>query len=182
MFRFSFYRHMSGWLRSEDPPEIQEAISALERAPVLGRLSQEERRELAYSGHFRCFAPGEVIYHQGDPGLGMYLITRGTVELLVHVPESGPQDVATLGAGQFFGELTLFGPYRRFFTGIAVDEVHTLCLFRPDLEALRIRRPGLTSKFYAAMAEHLSAQVVALLGRLQELQGPITALQLLIPQ
>ncbi|MCS7083128.1 MAG: cyclic nucleotide-binding domain-containing protein [Bacteroidota bacterium] len=173
------WHRLSSWVRPQDPSEIAEALGALQRTRVLRHLTEAERRELAYAGHFRRFSPQEVIHYQGDPGLGLYLITRGVVELLVQTPV-GMQDVATLGVGQFFGELTLFGPYRRLFTAVAAEEVHALCLFRPDLEALRSRQPALAAKLYAGLAEHLAAQLVLLLQGLQETQGTLSALQTLL--
>jgi ABC-type lipoprotein export system ATPase subunit len=51
--------------------------------------------------------PGEIILHQGAPPEGLYIITKGQVEVVLH-PLRGPEFVATrLERGQYFGEIEL---------------------------------------------------------------------------
>jgi NADH dehydrogenase len=50
------------------------------------------------------FEPGQYVFHKGDPGDRFYLIERG--QAAVYLDEHGPP-VATLGAGQHFGEGSL---------------------------------------------------------------------------
>ena len=52
----------------------------------------------------RTFKPGELIYQQGDEGDRMYIITKGTVEVLW--ADSGEEEtvVDELGEGDHFGE------------------------------------------------------------------------------
>jgi glucose-6-phosphate 1-dehydrogenase len=49
------------------------------------------------------FQPGEVVLHKGETGSEMYLISRGEVEV---IDDSGKVK-ATLGEGNFFGEISL---------------------------------------------------------------------------
>lgn len=52
------------------------------------------------------FAPQEVLFHQGDPPTGIFLIEEGTVEVF---RESGSRTItlARLGRGEVVGELAL---------------------------------------------------------------------------
>ncbi|NBT23929.1 hypothetical protein EBT11_04685 [bacterium] len=54
------------------------------------------------------YTPGDTILHHGEPGDTMYLINRGEVEVVD--PKQGV--VATLGGGDYFGELALLDPDR----------------------------------------------------------------------
>jgi len=54
------------------------------------------------------YTPGDTIIHHGETGSTMYLINRGEVEVLD--PKQGV--VATLGEGEYFGELALLDPDR----------------------------------------------------------------------
>ncbi|TVQ73049.1 MAG: cyclic nucleotide-binding domain-containing protein, partial [Balneolaceae bacterium] len=52
------------------------------QSPFLWRMSQLERYEFLQLSHRRRFKAGEYVYHQGDPGTGLYMIEQGAVELL----------------------------------------------------------------------------------------------------
>lgn len=52
------------------------------------------------------FSPGELVIRQGDPGDSMYVIERGEVAVRLEV-DGAEREVATLGPGKFFGEMSL---------------------------------------------------------------------------
>ena len=54
------------------------------------------------------YTPGDTIIHHGETGSTMYLINRGEVEVVD--PKKGV--VATMGEGEYFGELALLDPDR----------------------------------------------------------------------
>jgi len=54
------------------------------------------------------YTPGDTIIQHGEPGSAMYLINRGEVEVVD--PKQGV--VATMGEGEYFGELALLDPDR----------------------------------------------------------------------
>jgi len=86
-----------------DTRERRAVAAALGEAPLFSSLSPRHTRQMARRTTVRSF-PGEAfIFHQGDKGLGFYLILRGRVL----VRRSG-RTLARLGPGEFFGELALF--------------------------------------------------------------------------
>ena len=52
--------------------------------------------------NFETYAPGQMIFEEGQPGLFMYVVKEGEVEVLV-----GTDVVETLDAGEIFGEMAL---------------------------------------------------------------------------
>ena len=52
------------------------------------------------------FAPGETIIRQGEPNDSFYMIARGYTDVILHRPQ-GEVGLATLGPGEYFGEVTV---------------------------------------------------------------------------
>ncbi len=61
------------------------------------------------------FETGEVIFHQGDVGDYLYIIVEGEVEVIKE-KDGEEKKVATLGSGEFFGEIALLSHERRTAT------------------------------------------------------------------
>jgi CRP-like cAMP-binding protein len=64
-------------------PQIREsnAALALQGVPFFTHLQEDHASELAKSLVPRRFSSGQVIFHLGDPGGLLYLISRGKVKI-----------------------------------------------------------------------------------------------------
>jgi len=71
---------------------------------------------------------GETILEQGDEADRFYVIAGGEVTVTRRSPEGEDVALATLGPGQFFGEIGLLAETRRTATVRAVDDVELLSL------------------------------------------------------
>jgi CRP-like cAMP-binding protein len=80
----------------------------------------------------RLYADGEIIVRQGDRGTCMYVIQSGSVVVL---DEGGGQELelATLKAGDFFGEMAIFEREVRSATIRARGEARVLTIDRRTL-------------------------------------------------
>jgi CRP/FNR family transcriptional regulator, cyclic AMP receptor protein len=75
------------------------------------------------------FPTGAVICRQGDPGHEMFVISRGRVRLTIG-REGIEKEVALLGPGEFFGELSLLSDAPRSATAVAVEDSILLAIGR----------------------------------------------------
>jgi voltage-gated potassium channel len=80
----------------------------LEQIPMLRGAETAVLHRLISGLSSVVYTPGDTIIHHGEPGDTMYLINRGEVEVVD--PKQGV--VATLGEGEYFGELALLDPDR----------------------------------------------------------------------
>ena len=77
--------------------------AVLQRVAVFTALSSEARAQLARATTRGLFAAGEVVVRQDESGSSMFVVASGEVVVLL---EHG-QELARIGAGGFFGEMSL---------------------------------------------------------------------------
>jgi CRP-like cAMP-binding protein len=132
------------------------------RPTVLLALPAPERRRLLAAARRRRFAPGEVVFHEGDLGDSLHVVTRGHAAVRSATPRGDVLTLGLLGPGDQFGELSLLRrDHRHTATVVALDELATLCLGRQAFESLCRQDPS------AALAlAHLLATNVERLGHL----------------
>jgi CRP/FNR family transcriptional regulator, cyclic AMP receptor protein len=104
----------------------------------------------------RRYRRDQTVFHQGDPGDALHVITAGCVKVVLPSPEGGePAIIATLGAGDFFGELSMLDGEAHSATVVTLEATETLVLGRADFDRLFEREPGLWRPLVAALAREL---------------------------
>ncbi len=93
-------------------------VDLLKAHPLVRLLTDEQLRRFAQAGELELFKPGEDIVLAGSLGDSFYLILSGRCAV---VPAAGGSPLATLGAGEFFGEMSLIEPATRSATVRAED-------------------------------------------------------------
>jgi CRP/FNR family cyclic AMP-dependent transcriptional regulator len=90
------------------------AITALRRCGLFAKADDSTLDACAAQLRVRRFRRAETIFHQGDPGDSLFVIEDGAVKIVLPSPEGEEAAIiATLGRGDFFGELALLdGAYR----------------------------------------------------------------------
>src|SRR5262249_54148429 len=71
---------------------------------------------------------GDTIVAEGDPADRFYVIAHGEVSITRRSPDGDEIALATLGPGQFFGEVGILADTRRTATVRAIDDVELLAL------------------------------------------------------
>jgi len=79
-----------------------------ERIALFGGLPAADRDVLFGHLQGREFARGQIIFSQGEPGDGLYILTRGHVTISRRAPDGGELILALCQPGEHFGELALF--------------------------------------------------------------------------
>jgi small-conductance mechanosensitive channel/CRP-like cAMP-binding protein len=137
--------------------EMRRRLEALSRAEFFHHLSEEDRRRLAKSLRYAPFAASEVMTRQGAEGHWLYIILDG--EATVEVESEGfAQQVAKIGAGSFFGEMSLMTGAPRSATVRAVTDVECFRLDKGAFQELVKVRPELAE----GVAEVLARRQVEL--------------------
>ena len=118
------------------------------QSPFLKRLSQLERYELLQLSHRRRYKSGEFVYHQGDPGTGLYLIEQGSVELLFQeTPEKDSIQLTQLHSPESFGTFSVDYQVRRKASARCVTDCILYGFFISDYQILGKRHPRIALRF-----------------------------------
>jgi len=81
----------------------------LRRSALFDCLSDAEVRTLGGLCEIRMIERGANVYRAGDPASKVYLLESGSIELARLARDGREVNLAVLGAGDLFGELTLSG-------------------------------------------------------------------------
>ena len=154
--------------------EVRAKLRRLRQAPI-EELRPRPREWLAKGPFFRglpaddfdqvvellrplTFLADENIVEQGDDGDSLFLIGRGVVRVL---KDGSTDPLATLLAGDFFGEMALLSGNPRNATVKAVTHCSLYELRRKDLETLHELRPVIRKALEAAYALRSAAGATA---------------------
>lgn len=97
--------------------------------------------ELLSSTSVISYETSEVIMNEGDPGTSMFLIADGHVEVFTRDIAGLPLVLATLGPGEFFGEVAMMTGRPRTATVVALDRVTVIETSRDDIDRLTASHP-----------------------------------------
>ena len=116
-------------------------------------MNDAQRDALAEDLVIRHFGRGEKVIEAGAAGQTFYLVAEGTVAVMAGHP---PQEVARLGQGQYFGEMSLLTGEPRSATVVAVDDALLLEFDRPTFGRLFADYPDLARQLSALLAQRRS--------------------------
>ncbi len=125
-------------------------VDLIKSVPLFSDLDNRELKEVAESMKERTFAAGETVTQEGTGGAGFFVVEEGSATVSV-----GGQDVRTIGAGDYFGEIGLIADIDRTATITADTDLHcygmTFWDFRPLVES----NASIAWKLLQAMAQRL---------------------------
>jgi CPA1 family monovalent cation:H+ antiporter len=108
----------------------------LKKVPFFTDMPEEEFSTVAAKLRSRTAPAGEVIVRQGGSGSSLFLVARGVIRVSRQDGGSS-RDLATLIAGEFFGEMALLHGTRRTATCRAMTPCALYELRRDDIEVVR---------------------------------------------
>jgi CRP/FNR family transcriptional regulator/CRP/FNR family cyclic AMP-dependent transcriptional regulator len=103
----------------------------------------------------RGAGPNQVIFHLGDPGGLLYLISRGKVKISHTTPDGQEVVLAILGPGDFFGEMALLDDSPRSATAVALEPTETWTLHRGEFMSYLSDNPDFTLHVLKTLARHI---------------------------
>src|SRR5690242_9294407 len=136
--------------------EAEQLGQFLKNVKLFGELSPDSLIKLASCLKVADFPPSEVIVREGAPGVSMYIIKSGLVEVRKKVPATVIDFlVAQLSAGAAVGEMSLLTGKPRSATVTTVQPTVVFTLTRADFRNLLTQHPEISLGLARILAERL---------------------------
>jgi CRP/FNR family cyclic AMP-dependent transcriptional regulator len=123
---------------------------SLKRLPIFAACSDRDLEAVARLSTTLDIGPGKVLATEGLPGQEFVVIRAGTVK----VTRDGAE-LAELGPGDYFGEISLMDGGPRTATVTAVTPVTIEVVERRDFDSLLETVPGLAQRLMIGLATRL---------------------------
>jgi len=149
-------------LADEENQDLIAKIRFLEQVPLLRRLPRDQHPMLASACVRVAFAKGEAVICQGDAGQSFFVIESGKASVTV----DGNQ-VATLRAGDYFGERALLFQEARCATVVAMGPLQCYEITRKKFQDL-----GLNSRLHFANRRAVAGRSACPAARAAPLKAP----------
>lgn len=130
-------------------------VTSLESSALFGSVEPDALTEIAAQLRRRRFRRNETIFHQGDPGDSLHLVSSGAVKIVLPSAEGEEAIIATLRSGDFFGELAILDGAPRSATAVALEPSETWTLSRALFHDLLDRDAALRDALLAGLAREL---------------------------
>ena len=100
-----------------------------------------------------------MIFHQGDSGTDLFIVTKGTASAYIHQPTGRAIRLVTFAPGTVFGELAILDAGPRSASIIADDDFVSFALSRAQFAALSAEVPAIAIKLLANLGRELSSRL-----------------------
>jgi CRP-like cAMP-binding protein len=137
----------------------------LARVPIFSGLSEDELGFLVQHTVQRHFSAGELIFSEGDPCSGLYVVASGSVRIFKSSTAGREQVLSIEGAGSSIAELPVFDGGNYPASAAAVDQATLLFISKHDFQALCLAHPQVALKVLRVVG----ARLRRLVGIIEEL-------------
>jgi CRP/FNR family transcriptional regulator len=147
------------------PEPRSKPVETLARASLFAALSAAELAFLAERSVARKFSSGEIVFSEGDPCAGMYVVEAGHVRIFKTSADGREQVLSIDGPGGSVAELPVFdgGSYPASVS--AVEDSTLLFIAKQDFHALCVAHPQVALKVLRV----IGARLRKLIGIIEEL-------------
>lgn len=132
-----------------------EKIAAFQQVPLFAGLTPDEIASVARRAAEKRYAAGEVLFYEGEPCSGLFVIAQGAVKIYKTSGSGREVMLAIESAPSSVAEVPLFdgGPYPA--TVSAVDEVLAYVVSKRDFHLACLQNPDLPLKVLAVVGQRL---------------------------
>ena len=124
---------------------------------IFSDLKEKDLEKLRESTRKIKYGQGEIIFQEGAPAFGFYLIFEGMVKLVKRSTRAKSQILKIVGPGEILGETTLFDKGSHNAYAKTLDPVTVGFIERGDFFYFLERHPKTIFRLYERLSEELKA-------------------------
>jgi CRP-like cAMP-binding protein len=174
----------------------ERARETLQKTAIFAELSPSELSFLSERAVVNHFETGQLIFAEGDPAEGLYVVEAGEVKIFKTSPAGREQVLSVEGPGSSVAELPVFDGASYPASAVAMTpatllyirkkDIHALCLEHPEVALKVLKAIGARLRHLVNMIEELSfktvrRRVAAVLARMASAKGRKTGRGLEFP-
>ncbi len=123
--------------------------------PFFARLAPAELASLAAEASWQEYAPGEVIFLEGEPAPGLFILDSGYVKVLKASAQGREQSLEFIAPGQPFNTIAVFTPHTSPATAVALEVSAAWMLPRVPIRRLLRESPDFAEQVIESMADRM---------------------------
>lgn len=135
------------------------SLALLKRVPLFSSLSEQEFAFLTSRLVQRAYGAGELIFGEGEPCSGLYVVQTGNVRIFKSSAGGREQVLSIDGPGSSFAELPVFDGGAYPASAQAVTNTSLLFVSRQDFQALCLQHPQVALKVLRVIGGRLRTLV-----------------------
>jgi CRP/FNR family cyclic AMP-dependent transcriptional regulator len=133
--------------------EVVEKI--LRKTPLFASLTDKEMEALVGRVSIRGFERGALLFSEGDPCTGLFLVASGKIRIFKLSPAGREQVLAVDGPGSSFAELPVFDGGNYPASASALEDAEVLFISRKDFQNFCREHPDVALKVIAVVGSRL---------------------------
>lgn len=134
---------------------LKDEVGMLRQVPLFSGVAPAKLKLLAFTSDRVTYAPGQMLFKQGDVGDAAYVVLSGKAEVLVDAA-SGQIKVAELEPNSIVGEIAILCNVSRTATVRAITAVEALRIRKDHFLRLLGEYPEMTVEIMRVLADRLS--------------------------
>jgi CRP/FNR family cyclic AMP-dependent transcriptional regulator len=161
------------WSQIKLPKKDNNILEVLTVIPAFDGLSGNELKLVGRLLHERRYKKGEIVFNEGEPGAGMYIVVAGEVAITRKIGSKADVSLAIIKEHSFFGELALLDEIPRSASALATVDTVLFGFSKPSLESLCSRNPRLGIKILSNLSRLLCRRLVKSNEAMEKLQDSL---------
>jgi CRP-like cAMP-binding protein/CheY-like chemotaxis protein len=149
----------------------------IKQVPIFRMLGKESIDFIVERFKFKTFDTNDIVCKMGDPGDEMYVIISGAVNICVSAEDSeSEQVVATLGPGDYFGEMALLTGEPRSASVVTTEPSEMFVLYKNDFDVILEKYPSISLSMGKIVSRRLRetlkrASSLTRINKIESIQG-----------